>query len=388
MQVQLDSTLLPRTWLQPQTMKVWDDDNVADAMRIKNRMNDFEKFFKIIAYVGSLIMLSKMATIGFAAFVLTPSTMLICITLIALYYIGVCFKTLADNHTQGLTDKLCYVASKNLLRKSFSLIRSFKSETELKAAIQERPSFLALAKAAFEKTNNLKKLVSPLYDPSKDLKPRFLIYTEAQREEGQKDIDDLLDCTYARGIVLELSQLYFNAIKKDPAFEFITKETVCHGLMQWGFNIQLKFLEHRFQAMENFDSDLIKRQLKALGFKWDNKNGIRALRPNFELIGKDTIVIRGNYSEIPNPCHAVRALAPHVKKIKIPYHGIKDLEFKEGDRHYSLNQTKDLNDFKKYLQELSGNGCIIEFIEDGSEDANYRKNWQDEPPFNPTNYQM
>ena len=284
------------------------------------------------------------------------------------------------------------------LEHSFSLIKSYKTDEELQGAIlKEKDAFFKPAKEALEKANGLQKVATPLYNPLKDKQPRFLIHNEILKDENLNEICWLLDRAHERGIILEFSQLFFygKASRKELMHDSNIEVDFgqdCANAMIRGFNIQLNFLVRRLQASQNdgkkFDVKLIQQQLQALGFKWENKKEIRALRPNIEVIDRNTVVIRGNFSEIPNPCVAVEMLAPLVQKIKMPFYGIKNLQFKEtlhsGERRFDLSLTKDWYDFKQYLQEVSGNK--MEFIEFGKEDGNHRKNWQDDPPCDPSKY--
>lgn len=392
----IEQTGLQRTWWQPQTMEMWDVDNAVQALQLHSRLDGWTKILKTISVVGSLIMLARMAKIGFTAFVLAPTSVLLCISIIGLYCLGRYLQNLAQQHIQGLTDTDRHVMSVAQLKDSFDLIPSFRTDEELQNAIRaQKDALFKPAREAIAKANGLQKLVSPLYDPLKNKQPRFLLHTEDLNDD---EIEFLLNLAHDRGIILELSQLFFygKASRKDE----LTHESNivedfgqdCANAMVRGFNIQVKFLMLRFQAYhlkgKRFDVKLIQQQLKALGFKWENKRETRALRPNIEVVNEDTIVVRGNFSEIPNPIAAVADFAPYVKKIKMPHHGILNLEFwekqKNGGRWLVLSQTRDWDDFKMHLQEVSGNKMY--FIEHGEEDRQHRKTWQDDPPFDPSKY--
>lgn len=351
----MSAPLISRSLFNPQPMEKWDIENATQAKNYCNKLLACGRVFFNIGLYGAGFAGVRAIAIGFTAALATPTIVIIGITAIALVCLGLCLSHLAKKHIQGM-DVNAFAVQK--LLEGFDKLTIYRTDEERLHALSTDKNYIHnLAYKALEESAVFTSIAEALYNPMSETQPRFRIKNGKWTHE---QIQALLDKAYERGIILEFSQLFTPVppFGKEPspqieAHKEYNKSDV--AWMQYGFNTAWMFLEKRLQDKTTFDVNKVNAQLDALGYKWKSISGDKVAKPNFYMEDKNTVVIRGNCSEIPSPTDAIKHLAPLVERIKMPLAGLQFVECNEtvDGKEKKLTLGKDWETYLSCVKEIA-----------------------------------
>ncbi|MBA3721851.1 MAG: hypothetical protein H0W88_05565 [Parachlamydiaceae bacterium] len=337
----------------------WNFENLKAAQLRKKTMRNWGATLKFLGYTG-LVLASYRKV--YSAKYLSSTTKLIAATSVALCCLGMILKRIAARQLRNITEHQIIQFAFEKLKTHFVYLFVCKTEEEFNNYHKEDIEKDIKCWDALEDVNTIFNLATPLYQPSKDFRPKFRINSAKLTELQQQE---LLTTAYQKGIILEFSHLRHFTYKKtkDAGITDIRKEhgDKCLEDMQKGFACAVSFVLNRFKAQHrNFD--LINAQLKSFSFKFmENRNTSSSLRPTIYLENADTLVIRSNCSEIIDPRGAIDALASvnEIRTIKVELKGMHLV----GDLH----RPKNMEQFKNELSaKYPGKIVFVESLDEKS----------------------
>jgi hypothetical protein len=301
----------------PQPPPVWNAESIRKANQFIRPLNELATIFKICGTFGATFASSKLIISRFKGTTPTSLIIFIEITSLALIALKMSFNYLKRQYFKGLTKEHLTVSALNEFKQVLNELPVCQSEVELQQKLENDGNFTStLAVDALKAVNEIDHLAIARYRPTKELQPRFEIRSGLTLNQQQ----DLLNIAYQKGIFLYFSDYEGCIYREFPkAGAEYKMDHIYLEKIQQGFTCSLNFLLNRLESLDDKKIELINGQLRALSFKWTHRSSdeVKIFNPNIYLEDKDTVVIRGNCSEIGDPTCAIEALAPHFKKIKI-----------------------------------------------------------------------
>lgn len=324
-----------RTYFYPNPPREWNADQILKADQLSQPLQRWGTVCKIFGVIGTVFASYRWIASKFKGTMISPSIILLDIASLALNILGIYLSRLAGQHRAGLTKEHRQAVVVDELKKGFNQLPICQSEKELQEKLETDPNLITgIPYQAVNKANQFGVVANPSYRPTKELQPHFDIQPGLTMDQQQ----DLLDTAYQRGIILHFGD-YQKLTEEFPTERFLDVKKYGKYLepIQQSFICSVNFLVRHLQPLNEAKIDLLNAQLRALSFKWSKwkTQEIKAFNPIIYLEDKDTVVFRGNCSEIKNPIWAIELLAPHVKKIKIQRMGFLSLDHRE---QYSLKK--------------------------------------------------
>lgn len=325
------------SFFYPKIPSTWTFEKVKEIQTRLRPLRFFAEILNIIGKIGLVVTAYRACKVLMGFIKLPPNLFLWGITYLSLCIIRKYIHKLADRHLVGLNDEILAGMAAQKLKKVFESQPVFATQNDLDERLNNDPNFnlknieknlrYVESLVPFNSDSNFK--IIPLYRPTKEIHPHFCIRSNRL---SNKDKLDLLKICFPKGITLQFVDNVYNLvpslalqIEKSgfPIESSGLSEDLKKSLLK-SHQISVLFLKECIQNNEK-NTLAINRQLESLSFRLTHFNlPTRAFKPTIYLENDDTIVLRGNCSEIGDPCDTLDELATLNKKIKIQTTGLID----------------------------------------------------------------
>ncbi len=304
----------------------WTAETILQTEEFVRPLQNSAQCLKVIGGLGALFTTCKVVVCLFSAVVLSSTVVLVGLTSMALIALGMGISRLVASHYKGLTSEHRLEIALEELKAAFDQLPVFESEVELQQRLADDLEFdCQTAERILEKANKLHYLAVADYRPTKQIQPRLHIFNALSLDQQK----DLLEVAYQKGIILEFASYHYR-LGVEPLPDVPGRKLDAQGCyrrtvdrVQQGAKLAVDFLENcLIQDSDSIDIKQINTQLYALGYTFVKNETKHVLNPVVYMESEDTLVIRGNFSEIDDLPAIIDRLAPHVKNVKIERRGL------------------------------------------------------------------
>ena len=355
----LNAVLFPK----PVAPEEWDAAHIQETNKFTGSMRTSATILNTIGAIGAIVAGCIMAVSKFRGSMISSTLIFIEITSLALLALGYCLNRVVNRHYQGLSEDKRVEIGLEKLKEAFNALTVCQDDQDLQDRLENDAEFtISTGRDDVEEINKeICSLAHASYLPTKQVRARFDVSKGLTDDQKR----DLLEIAHQKGIVLRFNDfqicvsdhLPMKAVKYLPYGSFVLESNKKSAQMMLdAFTCSLEFLV-KYLPLDPSKIELINDQLMAFGIRIHGRSEdkVKTLNPTLYMEDEETVVIRGNCSEIGDPTGAIEMLAPLVKKIKIERVG---LCFVDGLRLFHPNKW---NDFQNQLnQRFPGKFLFIE----------------------------